>query len=229
MTAFSHYNDRRNLGGINCRDYEIVPGLAVDAAVTTCLNELNQHAASAEHSVRILTALAEMALQSKQWWKATKEEGQQEQQPMWKDLPVERRAKVALAIVGFIRNNGIDGTIEYFGGKIPVPMDACNTLFKTVCGMTNPPNMDLCKSVFEKASADELLGPEEAGGNYCARAFFYFLLGRGGDYSDLNDIVAKIKEFENITLIPGPDRDIELAKEKFECLKLSRGKRKVLE
>jgi hypothetical protein len=222
MTAIRLYNSRRNLGGVRCRDYELVPGLAVDALVITCLSELNDFAASASYSVSILKVLAELSLQSTEWWKSTT----QEQQPMWKNLPVERRAKVALAIVQYIRDsaNSSGGTFT----DTPVPVDACNTLFKTVCGMTNNPynTMVLCKSVWERAAADELLGPEGAGHNYTMRAFFHFSLRRGGDTSKWKDMVAKIKEFEKIPSLrlDLPDSDKELAKEKEECFKLaSRG------
>jgi hypothetical protein len=88
LTAITLYNSRRNLGGMLCRDHELVPGLAVDAVVITCLLELNEHAASASYSASVLTVLAELSLKSKEWWSAT-----EEQQPMWKHLPVERRAK----------------------------------------------------------------------------------------------------------------------------------------
>jgi hypothetical protein len=234
LTTIQLYNSRRNLGGAPfCREHELVPGLAVDAVVITCLNELNECSASGPHSASILTVLAEMSLKSTEWWKSTTtttttdEEGQQQQQqqqqqqPMWKTLPVERRAKVALAIVRYIRDadDDIDGSNT----------DACNTLFKTVCGMTNNPcndTMDLCKSVWEKAAADELLGPEGAGKNYSSRAFFHFSLRRRGDTSKWKDMVAKIKEFENIytpSLLEHRYSDNELAKEKEECLKLSRG------
>jgi hypothetical protein len=56
---------------------------------------------------------------------------------------------------------------------VPVPVDACNTLFKTVCGMTN---IVLCKSVWERAAVDELLGPEGAGKTRAREPSFTFSL-----------------------------------------------------
>jgi hypothetical protein len=237
LTAIQLYNSRRNLGGAPfCREHELVPGLAVDAVVITCLNELNELSASGPNSASILTVLAEMSLKSTEWWKSTTtttmdevgQQQQQQQQPMWKNLPVERRAKVALAIVRYIRDADDDDNNNNYGPKkVPVLVDACNTLFNTVCGMTNNPccnTMDLCKSVWERAAADELLGPEGAGKNYSSRAFFHFSLRRRGDPSKWKDAVAKMKEFEKIPSLLR-DSDNELAKEKEECFKLARGEK----
>jgi hypothetical protein len=221
LTAIAHYNERRNLGGINCRDYELVPGLTVDGAVVTSLKELGDGSASGQYSVQVVKTMAELCLKPNSFWKS-------EKQPLWKDLPVERRAKVALAIVHYIMNKEDSDTSSPFPGlDVIPPLEECNSLFKTVCGISNPEtpeNNELVKSVWSAASSDgESIGPEPAGQNAELRAFFYFLT-RNGQYKVIN-VVKKIKEFDKIPRMHRAKQDDEMAKEKDECFKLAYGEK----
>ena len=217
ITAITLYNDRRNLGGISCREHEIVPGLTVDGAVTTSFKELGQHSASGQYSVKMIKVMADLSRTKKSFWKS-------EKQPLWKDLPVERRAKVALSIVHYIINREDEDNSSSFAPPEVAPLEACNTLFKTVCGISNPENLELVKSVWTKACVDgDCIGPEAAGRNAEIRAFFYFLV-RSEKY-EMANVGKKIKEFRKIPLLHKAKDGDKLAKEKDECFKLARGEK----
>jgi hypothetical protein len=94
------------------------------------------------------------------------------------------KSQVALAIVRYIRDSKTSVVVVLT--MIRSPVDACNTLFKTVCGMTSNPCMVLYRVCLGELT-DELLGQNAARNNYM-RAFFHFSLRRGGDTSKWKDM-----------------------------------------
>jgi hypothetical protein len=216
LTVISHFQERGRgvLGQYCCRPYELIPGLSVDGAVRTGLKELLQHAGSAQYSVKLIKLLAELSLKPVSYWGEREQESQT--QPFWKDLPVERRASVALALVNFINDYDSDTSMGLGGTNDPPPFQECGVLFKTVCGMSNTlggSNTDLVKQVFETAAENgEILGPENSGNNATERALFFWLL-KSQKYN-IETFQVEVKKFADLP-----------SKEQDEYLKLARGER----
>ena len=212
LTAMEYYQSNKILGKANCRPHELVPGLPIDRAVMTFMKELSDGAGSAQYSAEGLRFLGSVV---------TNPEGVQH---IWADLSVERRATVVLAIISYVVYYEEDDGSSFYS-KPSMQSEQVNDLFKTICGMQNPKDEDLAKSVWKKAADDgECIGPEAAGQNCESRSFMYYL-GRkasGGDNWDSMDIVELIKTFDGIPRVHRAPDDAE-AKEKDECMRLAYG------
>ena len=217
VTAMGHFMiDRDSLGEEHCRPHELVPGLTWDGAVKTCLNELIQHAGSAQWSERLLNHIRVAA-----------ESAHDTDYDIWKDLPIERRASVAMALVQFMTDYRDQETYGLGGIRGPPPFEDCGILFKTVCGMklTNRSRFTgIFRTVWEKAAEDgERFGPEKSGGNNETRAFFYWLL-RYEKLDQVSDLIEdKVKKFGIIASIYNARPTDNAAQQYNECMKLARG------
>jgi hypothetical protein len=143
----------------------------------------------------------------------------------WRDLPIERRAKFALAFYDYVENADSDsGSLFSFGrGDEKPDNDVMNDIFRTIVGLQNPIDTDIAKSVWKKAADDgEFLGPHGSGFNYRSRAFFYYLFRAESAGWEGMDVKKLIKEFEGIPRIHTAPDDPKV-KEKDECFRLAEG------
>lgn len=215
LTAIEYYTEISMLSTSPlCGKHEVVPGLAIDRLAMTCMSELSEGAGSAQYSVKLLKMVGSMVT----GWESTVQEAP------WKDMPIERRARFALAAIQYI-GSADERSTSSFGRDIDVPFEALNDMLKTMCGMQNPKDEELAKSVWQKAADDgEMLGPDGAGFNMQLRSFFYYLLRRSilpEDWKDL-DMVKVYKEYSAIPMIDRAPDD-EQAKEKDDCMRLAYG------
>mmetsp|Transcript_21429 Transcript_21429/g.61426 ORF Transcript_21429/g.61426 Transcript_21429/m.61426 type:complete len:538 (+) Transcript_21429:1316-2929(+) len=224
ITGLRHCIAKRTLGGVACREDEIIPGLAADAAVKACLCEILREAISARYAAELLELLADLAQRPSSFWELV------ERPSLWRGLSVARRASCALAIVRFVsdaENEGGDGDDDSFnanfGQKIDsLPFNECNVLFRAVTAMAEE-DSNLTKAVLDLASAHgDYIGPVGAGRNLKGVAFFYYL-SRGEKYY-VEDLVGAIEQFDALPKSDQAEDDDELAmaKAKEECLKLAR-------
>jgi hypothetical protein len=140
---------------------------------------------------------------------------------------------VALAIVNYILQaeaGGAHASLYSSGGTDePPPFEDCNSIFLTVCGLSNPKNDELVKSVWEKAAGDGgYIGPDAAGHNETVRGFFYCLI-RSADKYEMKDVVKKAKEFDGIPSLYRAKQNGKLNErviEKDECMKLAYGEKR---
>ena len=215
LTAIEYYTEISMLSTAPlCGKHEVVPGLAIDRLAMTCMSELSEGAGSAQYSVKLLKMVGSMVT----GWESTVQEAP------WKDMPIERRARFALAAIQYI-GSADERSTSSFGRDIDVPFEALNDMLKTMCGMQNPKDEELAKAVWQKAADDgEMLGPDGAGFNMQLRSFFYYLLRRSilpEDWKDL-DMVKVYKEYSAIPMIDRAPDD-EQAKEKDDCMRLAYG------
>ena len=209
MTAVQHYEKLGILGGPTCREYEIVPGLQFDSAVITCIGELLERAGSRQYSGKLLKDMGEKVEQFSF---------------AWNELPIDRRAAVALAIVKYIMEDDGDDDDDFGMGfsNIEMPSASVNKIFQVMCAASDP---KLRKDVLHKAADDgEYIGPDAAGQNVQTRAFIYYLI-RADMPSDEWQILDAVKLAKDFSALPyiGRAPDDEKVKEKDECLRLSRG------
>lgn len=224
-TGLRHYLAKDMLGGIACREDEIIPGLSPDGAVNACLKEILREGISARYAAELLGLLADLAHRPISFW------GSIGRPSLWHGLSLSRRAVCALAVVHYVSvadREGKDSDDDSFnsnlGQKIDSPpFDECNTLFRAVTGMLGN-DSNSTKAVLELASEKgDYLGPVGAGCNPKGIAFFYYL-SRGGKY-DVVDLVDKYDFFDSLPLMHEAKEDKEraAAKEKYECLKRAGG------
>ncbi|KAL7452512.1 hypothetical protein ACHAWC_004238 [Mediolabrus comicus] len=208
MTAIDYYKTNSMLGEVPlCQKHELVPGLAVDRLVMTCLSELTEGAGSANYSVKILRTLGELA-----------KKGHPAFTLILEDMPLERRATFALASIKWIGNSD-GGSTSPFGRPIETPTDSVNELFKAITGMQNTDDENLARSVWLKAADDgELLTHGDgAGFNSQERGFFYYMLESDSFSSDQwksLDMAKAFKEYYGIPdLFEAPDDPKALLKD----------------
>jgi len=224
LSALDYYTGHDMFGAPPlCRKYELAPGLAIDRVAMACMSELLDGAGSAQYAIKVLRSLGGMAITD---WEGDKEP--------WTGMPIERRAKFALATIRFIDSGDEQ---SQFGRDLEMPMGAVNDLLKTICGMQNPKNGDIAKSVWQKAADDgEFLSPFGAGFNAQYRAFFYYFLrgnfllrewgSVGWGQQDAMDVVKIYKEYDEIPFSHMAPKDDVKAKEKDECLRLAYGNKR---
>ena len=223
ITGLRHYLEREMLGGIACREDEIIPGLSPDGAVNACLKEILREGISVRYAAELLGLLADLAQRPPSFWESI------ERPSFWHGLSVSRRAACALAIVRYVsvaKRDSEDSDDDNFGSNFAQkidspPLDECNVLFRTVTDILEHDSI-ATKTVFELASEEgDYLGPVGAGRNPKGIAFFYYL-SRGGKY-DVEDLVEEYDLFDSLPLMNEAKDDGEraAAKEKYECLKLA--------
>lgn len=185
---------------------------------TACLSlsEILEGAASAQYSLKLLELLGRIA---------AKVPGGGTTAP-WTDLPLERRAKVVLAIVRYVNEGGGADRESFFGRSIEMPTEAVNAIFNA---MSSYPESQVgpgsVNSVWHKAATEgENIGPEACGMNWESRAFIYYLLRKNITAEEWKclQVVDFVKEFSDIPRIHKAPND-EKAKEKDECLRLAQG------
>jgi len=222
LTAVKSYRSATTPLSPLCREHELAPGLPIDRLVMTCMSELLERAGSATYSVKLLEHVG--GLVKVNWERFSSVIGSSFTAP-WKDLSIERRAKLALAVIHYIVSVDEDQS-SAFGRNITQPYEALNNILKTLCGMQNPRDEGIYLSVWQKAAEEERLGNEGAGHNATSRAFAYYFM-RGASFScksmwGVLDMVTLFKEFDKIPRIGKAPEDAK-AKEMDECLRLARG------
>ena len=224
-TGLRHYLAKEILGGIACREDEIIPGLSPDGAVNACLKEILRGGISVRYAAELLGLLADLARRHASFWKSV------ERPSFWHGLSVSRRAACALAIVHYVsvadrdgEASDDDGLNSNFGQKIgSAPLDECNALFRSLTGIMGHDSIST-KAVLELASEKgDYLGPVGAGRNPKGIAFFFYL-SRAGKY-DVEDLVEAYDMFDSLPLMneAKDDKERAAAKEKCECLRLAGG------
>jgi hypothetical protein len=198
--------------GCNAQKYEILPGLQTYAIVPGLLQELAEHAANSHYVKSLLKSLSKQ----KAW---VDEERGESQQTLWKPLPVEQRATVALSMVTYLLEDNEDEALA---------KDVLKPLFESVCGIggeEQKQNKELCQTIWDLASKNEHLGYSAAGRNTESRAFFYYLLRVSNRSNNKKmDILKVLKTFEKTTHISrAKPEEMVAAQEKNECMALARG------
>lgn len=215
-TGLRHYLAKEIVGGIACREDEIIPGLSPDGAVNACLKEILREGICARYAAELLRLLANLAQRPTSFWDST------ERPSFWHGLSVSRRAACALAIVYYVsvadrdsEDSDDDSFNSNFGQKIDSPpLDECSALFRTVTGMMMGHDSISTKAVLELASEKgDYLGPVGAGCNPKGIAFFYYL-SRGGKY-DVEDLVEEYDLFESLPLMNEAKDGSELQRRKM--------------
>ena len=207
LTAVQKYFELDIVGGPNCRELEIVPGLTYDGAVRTCLSELLENAGSGQYSAKLLSILSNVFEKYSPAWTA--------------GASLERRAKLVLCTVQYIVQaedpaDDDDDMRFCFNERVEMPKEAVNKLMKAVCG-SYP---DVAKEVLQKAADDgELIGPDAAGQNIDARAFIYFLIrsNKSSEEWASLDFIKLAREFGSKSY------KNDVAEEIDECMRLARG------
>lgn len=186
VTAVQYYRDNNLLGEQPlCNAHELVPGLAIDRLVMTCMKEILDGAGSASYSSKMMKILKDVV--GKDWG---------DKYP-WRDLPIERRATFAMTFYDYVEN--ADGrSSSIFGNSDELPDDNdMNQIFRAIVGLQNPVDMAIAKSVWKKAADDgEFLGVHGSGFNRRSRAFFDHLLQSESDGWEHMDATKVMKEFK---------------------------------
>ena len=116
--------------------------MIVDRAVITCIGELLEKAGSAQYSIQLPKILGKVVRKTAaDCWDA---EGVV---VTWTDFSIELRAKVLLATIQYVNDDG-GGEDSFGGGSFDMPSDEINDIFKTISGMQNPMDKDLARSVW---------------------------------------------------------------------------------
>jgi len=103
LTATETYQSGRSL---LCGKHELVPGLAIDKLVITCLSELLEAAGSAQYSVKLLERVGKIVMVNFDKLSSIVdlvEDGRPKIPEPWKDLPIERRARLAFVEIRIIK------------------------------------------------------------------------------------------------------------------------------
>ena len=114
LTAIDTYQNGRSR--VCDGKHELAPGLDIEKLVITCLFELLEGAGSAQYSVKLLDRVGGLATTNYERlssFVSSMEGGYAISEP-WKDLPIERRARLALAV---IHRTKID--LRCLGGTLP--------------------------------------------------------------------------------------------------------------
>jgi len=148
VTAFRVYSQNYEMYERWCHEFEILPGLCVDTAIKTCLSELRERSPSGSYSEELLRLLEAYR------------HNHEEEDGLWLNLSINRRASAALAITAYLMENGTKDQVlsgdPMFNPyeERSVPLSALKTLLQSACGAKGRGgNAQVRKEVWQAAAA----------------------------------------------------------------------------